>query len=169
VTADFIWKDLENFMSYFYVQIWKQQSHIFKFYIVLNFRTHECFTIDWFWKSGWLIHKSTLCTRIVLWPVRSQNDLKVPRKLIDVTNISISKENRISKSDHYKIKSPIKKKRASAINVCSGCLEIHIKKTQTQGIARHCLQTSRIRTHLPARIRRDIEVSQLFAAWSHQN
>ena len=30
--------------------------------------------------------------------MRSQNDLKVPRKLIDVTNISISTENRISKS-----------------------------------------------------------------------
>jgi len=34
----------------------------------------------------------------VLLPVKSQNDLKVLRKLIDVTNISISMQNRISKS-----------------------------------------------------------------------
>jgi len=47
--------------------------------------------IDWFWKSGSLLsHKSSLCqvTMIVLLPVRYQNDLKVPRKLGDVTNIS---------------------------------------------------------------------------------
>ena len=29
--------------------------------------------IDWFWKSGWLIHKSTLCTRIVLLPQWERN------------------------------------------------------------------------------------------------
>jgi len=57
--------------------------------------------IDRFWKSGWLIHKSALCTRIVLLPVRSQNDLKVPRKRTDVTNILISTANRISKSVYY--------------------------------------------------------------------
>ena len=45
-----------------------------------------------------LIHKSALCTRFALLPVRSQNDLMVPRKLIDVTNISISTGNWISKS-----------------------------------------------------------------------
>jgi len=58
-------------------------------------------SIDWFWKSGWPIHKSALYTRIALLQVRSQNDLKVPRKLIDVTNISVSTENRISKSVYY--------------------------------------------------------------------
>jgi len=40
----------------------------------------------------------TLYQDCALTSVRSQNDLKVPRKLIDVTNISISTENRISKS-----------------------------------------------------------------------
>ena len=52
--------------------------------------------MDWFWKSGWLICKSALCTRIVLLPVRSQNGLKVTQKLIKITNISISTKNRIS-------------------------------------------------------------------------
>ena len=61
----------------------------------------ETTSIHWFWKSGWLIHKSVLCTIIALLPVRSQNDVKVPRKLIDVMNISISTENRISKSVYY--------------------------------------------------------------------
>jgi len=64
----------------------------------LSVTQHDTRQIDWFWKSGWLIHKSTLCTRIVPLPVRSQNDLKVPRKLIDVMKISISTENRMSKS-----------------------------------------------------------------------
>ena len=41
---------------------------------------------------------STLYQDCSLTSVRSQNDLKVPRKLIDVTNISISTENRISKT-----------------------------------------------------------------------
>jgi len=57
--------------------------------------------IDGFWKLGWLTHKSALCTRIALLPVRSKIDLKVPQKLIDVTNISISTENRISKSVYW--------------------------------------------------------------------
>jgi len=57
--------------------------------------------IDWFWKSCRLIHMSALCTRIALLPVRFQNDLKVPRKPIYVTNISITK-NRISKSVNCK-------------------------------------------------------------------
>ena len=35
----------------------------------------EC--IHWFWKSGWLIHKSTLCTRIVLLPQWEQNAYRV--------------------------------------------------------------------------------------------
>ena len=30
-------------------------------------------TIVWFWKLGWLIYKSTLCTRIVLLPQWEQN------------------------------------------------------------------------------------------------
>ena len=47
--------------------------------------------IDWFCKSGFIIHKNALLNRIALLPVRSQIDLKVPRKLIDVTNISIRK------------------------------------------------------------------------------
>jgi len=54
------------------------------------------------WKSGWLIHKSALCSRTALLLVRSQNDVKVPRKLIDVMNISISTENQISKSVYRK-------------------------------------------------------------------
>jgi len=40
----------------------------------------------------------TLYQDCALTSVRSQNDLKFPRKLINVTNISISAENRISKS-----------------------------------------------------------------------
>jgi len=59
--------------------------------------------IDWFWKLSWQIHESTLCTKIVLLPVRSQIDLKVPRKLINVTNISICTENRILKSFYWSI------------------------------------------------------------------
>jgi len=39
---------------------------------------HHMFNETDFKKSGWLIHKSALCTRIALLPVRSQ---KVPRKL----------------------------------------------------------------------------------------
>jgi len=43
----------------------------------------------------------TLYQDCTLTSVRSQNDFKVPRKLIDITNISISTENRISKSVYY--------------------------------------------------------------------
>jgi len=41
---------------------------------------------------------STLYQDCSLTSVRSQNDLKVPRKLINIMNISIRTENRISKS-----------------------------------------------------------------------
>ena len=68
---------------------------------------HDGQSIDWFWKSCWLIHKIALCTRIALLPVRSQNDLKVPRKQIDVTNISISTENQISKSVYWTNATPL--------------------------------------------------------------
>jgi len=58
---------------------------------------------DWFWRSGLLIHEcysivNTLYQDCSLTSVRSQNYSKVPRKLIDVTYISISTETRISKS-----------------------------------------------------------------------
>jgi len=43
----------------------------------------------------------TLYQYCSLTSVRSQNDLNVPRKLIDVTNISISTENQISKSVYW--------------------------------------------------------------------
>ena len=42
-------------------------------------------------------------------PVRSQNNLKVPRKLIDVTNMAISTENRVSKSVYSFVAHGVKK------------------------------------------------------------
>jgi len=54
--------------------------------------------IGLFWKSGWLICKSVLVPGLRSYLMRSPDDLKVPRKLNDVTNISICTENRTSKS-----------------------------------------------------------------------
>jgi len=34
---------------------------------------NERLSMDWFWQSGWLIHKSTFCTRIMLLPQWEQN------------------------------------------------------------------------------------------------
>jgi len=80
-------KSLTNLCYWQELNIFNKSSCVYRvggFYFVLLcvFKT-----IDWFWK-----------TSIVLLPVRSQNDLMVPRKLIDVKNTSISTENRISKS-----------------------------------------------------------------------
>jgi len=46
---------------------------------LLGVCTRGLLRIDWFWKSGWLIHKSTLCTRIVLLPQWEQNAYSVSR------------------------------------------------------------------------------------------
>jgi len=52
------------------------------------------------WTNSWV---STLYQDCSLPSVRSQNDSKVPRKLVDVTNISISPENRISNSVYWSL------------------------------------------------------------------
>jgi len=51
--------------------------------------------LDWFWKSGWLIHKSALCTRIALIPQWGPNSHKCLQRLHELT---ISTKNRVSKS-----------------------------------------------------------------------
>jgi len=51
--------------------------------------------IDWFWKSGWLIHKSALCTRIALSPQWGPNSHKCWQRLHELT---ISTKNWVSKS-----------------------------------------------------------------------
>jgi len=53
------------------IQRWPLPSHRV-FFCVFCHHTSRA-PIDWFWKSGWLFHKSTLCTRIVLLPQWEQN------------------------------------------------------------------------------------------------
>ena len=52
-------------------------------------------SIDWFWKSCWLIHKSALCTRIALLPQWVPNSRKWLQHLHE---LMISTKNRVSKS-----------------------------------------------------------------------
>ena len=60
-------------------------------------------TIDWFWKSGWLNHKNTLCTRIVLLPQLEQNAYGVSTnsrlvRSIESQNQSICKQKKPAKN-----------------------------------------------------------------------
>jgi len=54
--------------------------------------------IHWFWKSGWLIHKSALCTRIALLPQWGPNSHKCSQRLHELTN---STKNRVEKSVYW--------------------------------------------------------------------
>jgi len=47
----------------FQVTYWSQYGHNFGPYL-----TRCAFSMDWFWKSGWLIHRWALCTRIAHLP-----------------------------------------------------------------------------------------------------
>jgi len=54
--------------------------------------------LGWFWKSGWLIHKSALCTRIALLHQWGPTSHKCLQRLYELTN---SKKNWVSKSVLY--------------------------------------------------------------------
>jgi len=58
-------------------------------------RCSKILRIDWFWKSGWLIQKSALCTRIALLPHWGPESRKCLQRL---NELMISMKNRVAKS-----------------------------------------------------------------------